>query len=192
MTPNLNYHDYSSFPNPNQVVRCFFATFPSWDWFGGPLIADAPPLGVKSLHLCSRVKIFRMLGDGVTSSSVSSAAEGPSQDPSSEPKCSVVGIFCFFWRVLCFGYWLLSAILSVFLLHGVGVILLSRIVKDCEGGCPHCSTIMQSGGGGCEACATRAFLRSGVLVCFRVSTLSNLGDWIHPDLAERSIFILRT
>jgi hypothetical protein len=44
-------------------------------------MAEAPPPRVKSRRSYSRVKIFLMLGDGVTSSSKSSAADVPSHNP---------------------------------------------------------------------------------------------------------------
>jgi hypothetical protein len=155
-------------------------------------MADAPPPGVKSLRSFSRVNIFRMLGDRVTSSSISSTVEGPSHDPSSEPECSANSTFCFFLRMLWLGKWSFSAVLSLFRPHEVWVIHLSRAVRVWEGGCPHCSTIMQSGAGGCKACATWPFPRSGVLVRSGVFAFSYTGDWVLLDLADRSVLFLRT
>lgn len=58
------------------------------------------------------MKILRMFGDRVSSSSDSSAANGPSHDPSSDPEWSVVGTF-FFLRALYLGEWSLSVVLSL-------------------------------------------------------------------------------
>ena len=41
----------------------------------GPLMADEPPLGVKSQRSCKRVRIFLMLDEGVISSLDSSVAD---------------------------------------------------------------------------------------------------------------------
>ena len=57
-------------------------------------------------------------------------------------------------------------------------------------------TIIQSGAGGCEVCAPRAFPWSGVLARSRVLAfsavlaLSVIGVWTCSDLAERSVLFL--
>ena len=86
------------------MVRCFFVVVPTLDGPAGPLIPDAPPIGVKNLLSSSRVKILHMLGEGVTSSSDSLAAKGHvcSYDPSCEPEHSGVRTF-FFFLELCRG-----------------------------------------------------------------------------------------
>ena len=76
-----------------------------------------------------------MFGDKSTSSSDSSAIDGPSHNPSSDPECFVVGTF-FFLRALCLGEWSLSAILSLFWPQEAEVNRRSQTAITCEGGAP--------------------------------------------------------
>ena len=176
------------------MVRCFFIVVHALDWLvgpAGPLISDAPPPGVSNLLSWSQVKILRMLGEGVTSSSDSSVAEGSvySYDPSSQLEHSRVGTL-FFFLELCRGDWLLFAICSLFWPLGVGVILRSWTSR--RGGCPQGSTIMQSGASGYETCTAGALLRSGVFARSEVLALSGVlafsGVWA---CSYKNLFCLR-
>jgi hypothetical protein len=94
------------------VERCFFKAVPSLGWLAGPLMAEAP-LGVKNRRSCSRMKTFLMFGEGVISSSDSSAVDMPSHDLSPDPERLAANTF-FFLRELCRGEWSLSATISLF------------------------------------------------------------------------------
>jgi hypothetical protein len=113
-------------------------------------MAEAPPPGFKSRHSCSRVKTFLMFGEGVISSSDSYAVDVPSHDPSPDPERLTANTF-FFLRELCRGEWSLSATLSLFRPQEAKAARRSLAVVAWEVGGTHCSSIMQSGAGACEA-----------------------------------------
>ena len=171
-------------------------------------MTETPSPGVKNRRSYSRVTILRMFGDGVTISSDSSAADSPSHDTSSNPKCFVVGTF-FFLRAFYLGKWSLSAILPLFWLQVSKVAWRSQIDIICVGGA-HRSTIMQSNTWVCEAWAVGALSRFGVFVRFSVFALSRIlahygvqvfpsvlalsriRDWARLESGERTVLILRT
>jgi hypothetical protein len=124
------------------VVRCFFDAVPSLEWLVGPLMAEAPPPGVKSFFSCNRVKALLTFGEGAISSSVS--AEESSPDPSPDPERRAATPF-FFLRVLRRGEWSLSATSSRFRPAETEVVLRSLAGVAAEGGGTHCSSTMQSG-----------------------------------------------
>ena len=76
-------------------------------------MAEAPPPGVKSRRSCNLVTTFLMFGDGVTSSSESSATDAPSHDPSPYPERTAANTF-FFLRKLCQGEWSFLAMRTLF------------------------------------------------------------------------------
>jgi hypothetical protein len=104
-------------------------------------MAETPPPGVKSRRSYNRVKIFLMLGDRVTSSSESSAADVRSHDPSPDPERVAANTF-FFLQELCRGEWSLSAVLSLFQLQEAEAARRSLAIVSCKGGGIHCSRIM--------------------------------------------------
>jgi hypothetical protein len=91
-----------------------------------------------------------MFGEGVISSSDSSATDMPSHDRSPDPERVAANTF-FFLRELCRGEWSLSATLSLFRPQEAEATRRSLAAVVWEGGRTHCSSIMQSGAGACEA-----------------------------------------
>ena len=145
-----------------------------------------------------------------------------SRDPSSDfdssfnsdPERAAANIF--FLRALCKGEWSLSTVRSLFRPQEMEVVRCSLSVTSRDGGDTHCSTTIQFGAGAGETWdigalpRSRVFVWTGVLalsevmafsgvrVCSRVLdrsdvlTLSGIGDWARPELADISVLFLWT
>ena len=129
----------------------------------GPLMADKPPLGVKSQRSCKHVRIFLMLDEGVISS----------HNPSPNPEHSSPNTF-FFLRELWTGEQSLPRDRSLFWPQETEDAWCSLSITSQDGGGTHCSTIIHSGMGTGETWDIGAVPRSGVFVRYGVLATSGV------------------